>query len=201
MKSLVELKTAISEFRRKNQEYRDLLVKSRDIVRPVIVKNQQQIGKLKSELNAEYGKLEDFIMKYGNNPKVRNGVNPEYYYVYSNAFSNDILLRVGPSVEAVIQDLDYIIGKLSSVTEKDFKKQLELMQGHDKHINSVSETNKLWRVTNPLWLLWILVTFAWKHKLISLLIVFLGLIAIDYSLAGKNIIWIRNFIMGIFTKH
>ena len=56
--TLIELKTAISEFREKVQEYRDLMSESRDSVMPEIVRNGQQIAQMRRELNAEHGRLE-----------------------------------------------------------------------------------------------------------------------------------------------
>jgi hypothetical protein len=59
---------------------------------------------------------------------------------------------------------------------------------------NISEKN-YWNLVNPFWLLWRLfriiyhlMKLIWKHKIISLIIIFLSLLAIDYGLAWKNIL-------------
>ena len=192
--TLDQLKTNISEFKQKVQEFRYLLAKSRDSVMPEIRKNHQEIAQMRSELNAGYGKLEKFIKKFGNNPRMSDGVNPIVYPVYSNAFSNDILLRVGPSVDAVIQDLDYIEGKLNGMTESEFTGTL---QPPKKKSSQTVPGRNYWHLTNPFWWLWEFIKWIWQHKVISITVVIIGLLAMDYSLAWRNLLWLKDFILGI----
>lgn len=52
--------------------------------------------------------------------------------------------------------------------------------------------------TNPFWLFWRLLTFVWKHKIISFIIAFIGLLTADYSMGWKNIKAIFNLIKSLF---
>ena len=193
--TLNELKTAISEFRTRVQAYRDLMAQSRDSVMPKIVRNGRQISQMRAELNAEHGRLEKYIVKFGNNPRMSDGVNPQVYPVYSNAFSSDILLRVGPSTDAVLQDLNYINGKLNGLTESEFA---EALQPPKKEVPQATPSTNYWHMTNPFWWVWEFAKLIWKHKLISVIITLLGVLAVDYSLAWRNAIWIKDFLLKIF---
>lgn len=62
-----------------------------------------------------------------------------------------------------------------------------------------------WNWINPFWLLWQLLLLsikifklAWKHKIISGCIVILTLLAIDYSLAWKNLLSIWEWIQSLW---
>jgi hypothetical protein len=193
--TLEELKTAISEFREKVQVYRDLMVESRDTVIPKIVRNGQRISQIQAELNAEHGRLEKYIAKFGNNPRMSDGVNPHIYPVYSNAFSNDVLIRVGNSTDAVLQDLNYITGKLNGLTENEFK---EALQPPKKETSQPKPSENYWHITNPFWWIWKLIKFIWQNKIISIIVALIGLLAIDYSLAWRNVIWLKDFLWKIF---
>jgi len=193
--TLAELKTSISEFRTKVQAYRNLMAESRDNVMPEIVKNGRQISQMRAELNAEHGRLEKYIAKFGNNPRMSDGVNPQVYPVYSNAFSSDILLRVGPSTDAVLQDLNYITGKLNGLTEGELA---EALQPPKKEVPQATPSTNYWHMTNPFWWVWEFAKLIWKHKLIFVIITLLGVLAVDYSLAWRNAIWIKDFLLKIF---
>ena len=55
--TLAELKTAISEFYEKVQSYQDLMLRPRNRSTPRIERNEQQIAQMRSDLNAEHGRL------------------------------------------------------------------------------------------------------------------------------------------------
>jgi uncharacterized protein (TIGR02391 family) len=118
-----ELIQEILMFRDEVETFRQLLLDSRDSMMPDIVRNHEDISKQRSALVRKRARLSHFISKFGKNPRMRDGVNPEYYQVYDNAFSTDILIRVGPSIEAVIQDLDHIIGSLEGMRNEEFEKE------------------------------------------------------------------------------
>lgn len=193
--TLAELKTAISKFREKVQAYRDLMSESRDSIIPEIVRNGRQIAQMRSGLNAEHGRLEKYITKFGNNPRMNDGVNPYIYPVYSNAFSDDVLIRVGPSTDAVLQDLNYLTGKLNGLTEDEFA---EALRPPEQENPQTAPSKNYWHMTNPFWWLWKFIKLIWQHKLISTTITAVGLLTIDYSLAWRNGIWIKNFILSLF---
>jgi len=193
--TLAELKTSISEFREKVQVYRDLMSESRDSVMPEIVRNGRQIAQMRSELNAEHGRLEKYITKFGNNPRMSDGVNPHIYPVYSNAFSDDVLIRVGRSTDAVLQDLNYLTGKLNGLTEDEF---IEALRPPKQENPQTTPSKNYWHMTNPFWWLWEFAKWIWQHKFISAIITVVGLLAVDYSLAWRNGIWIKDFVLGFF---
>lgn len=146
---------------------------------PEIVRNGLEIAEKRRELNVEFGKLEKFISKFGKNPRMSDGVNPSTYSVYSNAFSNDILLRVGPSTDAVIQDLDYLTGRLNGMSETEFQQIANPVIANNKNRN-------YWQYTNPIWWIWEAIRFLWSHKIFASLFFILTVLAIDYSLAWEN---------------
>lgn len=193
--TLTELKTAIAEFRTRVQAYRDLMAESRDNVMPEIVRNGRQISQMRSELNAEHGRLEKYIAKFGNNPRMRDGVNPYIYPIYNNAFSDDVLIRVGRSTDGVLQDLNYITGKLNGLTESEFA---EALQPPKKEVSQATPSTNYWHITNPFWWIWKFAKLIWKHKLISIIITLFGVLAIDYSLAWQNAIRVKDFLLKIF---
>ncbi len=124
-----------------------------------------------------------------------DGVNSYIYPVYPNAFSNDVLIRVGRSTDAVLQDLDYILGKLNGMTEDEFHKTLNPPQQE----NDLSQPKpNYWHLTNPIWWLWEIVKFTWKHKIVSAAVLILGLLATDYSLAWRNAILVKDFFCRFF---
>lgn len=116
---LSDLKGQIESFYQKVQSYRSLLIESRNPYIPEIEENHDKINEQKRILIRDYAKLESYIKKWGKDPKMSDGVHKIWYSSYDNAFSSDILLRVGPSIDAVLDDLDFIIGKLETENQED----------------------------------------------------------------------------------
>lgn len=121
----------IEIFKDNTEELRKLLLDSRDCVGD-IVENHDKIRKLRSTLNRIRARLEKFILLFGNNPRMSDGVWNILYPVYDNAFSDDILSRVGPSLNVVLQDQDYIIGKLESIDNKEFNEKIKPVNMRDR---------------------------------------------------------------------
>ena len=115
----LKLLEGIKAFRNDVQGYRELLVRSRDRIMPDIVKNHAQIAQKRSELTSTYAGLEKYIKRIGKNPQMNDGVWNVLYSPYDNAFSADTLVRIGPSIDAVLQDLDYITGKLNTMDQQE----------------------------------------------------------------------------------
>ncbi len=63
-----------------------------------------------SQLNQVYGKLEKYVVKLGKNS-----------VAYSIAFFNGDRSEVLRAISAVLQDLDYIIGKIEGISEEEFE--------------------------------------------------------------------------------
>jgi len=198
--TLDELNISLAKFRQRVQNFRDLLHQSRNDAIPRIVRNHQQIAQMRSELNAEYGRLEKFIRKFGRNPQMADPVNRIPYAVYGNAFADDILQRVMPSLGAVLQDLDYIVGKLCGMTEDDFRQALEPPKPKEGKSSKEHPVINGWQITNPFWLLWRLIKFIWRHKIISILITLLSLLAIDWSLAWHNVNSVKDFFSRVLRQ-
>ena len=142
---LEELKKEIDDFKAACKAYKKELVRLQDPMMPFFVGSSELSNKLRSELNSKYGFLENYIRKLG-----RNSRNQYGQPAYGTAFANEMgmILRVGPALDAVIQDLDYIKGKIASITEEDFnnmfstKKQLSeaaMEEKLDKHFSDDKE--------------------------------------------------------------
>ncbi len=113
-----QLKEKIEEFYHQIKSYRELLSQSRDST-VQIVRNRDEINQNRSELSKKYGALSKYIKNIGNYP-LRSDVGGGPYPVYVTALSTDILQRRGPCIDAVIQDLEYILGRLESLSEEEF---------------------------------------------------------------------------------
>lgn len=120
MDELESIKNQVVEFRDSVKKYRKLLMDSRDSVLPEIARNFDEIEQMRSDLIMVYARLEKYIEKIGNNPKMNDGVWNIWYSPYSNAFTKDVLPRIGKSADLIITDLDYIIGKLSAMSNEAF---------------------------------------------------------------------------------
>lgn len=70
--------------------------------------------------------------------------------------------------------------------------------------NFISGRLNYWKLFNPLYWTWSIVKFIlqviklilsvkWKYKILSLIVTLLTLVAIDFSMAWKNVKWIINF--------
>ncbi len=114
-----EVKTNLEEFYKKVRAYRDLLLESRNAYMPEIEKNHEQIAQQKKDLIRDYAKLQSVIEKFGKKPKMNDGVWNVWFSPYDNAFTSDTLIRVGPSLDAVLEDLDFAIGKLEGIDDEE----------------------------------------------------------------------------------
>lgn len=110
-----ELKSQTEELYNGIRDYRKLLSVSRDHYMPDIVRNHEEISSMQTMLTRRYAKLAKYVIRFGKNPQINDGVWNVTYSPYDNAFSKDILLRIGPSTDAVISDLDFIIGTLEGM--------------------------------------------------------------------------------------
>ncbi len=155
------------DFRQGVMSYRDLLLASRDSAMPHIVRNHDLIDEAKSKLVRTFASLEKYIFKFGNNPKMNDGVWNVLYSPYSMAFSSDILLRVGPAIDGVIDDLDIVLGRLESSTDVDFEEKINPLQ------KELIVKDNRWNYCNPFWLIWKLFKLIWKHKIISGIFLFI----------------------------
>ena len=199
---LDNLRKNILIFKNEVKVYRNLLMSSLDCMGEVD-SNHQKIDDKRSRLIKTYAKLEIYIETIGKNPRLHDGVWATLYPAYDNGLSADIVSRVGPSLDAMLTDLDYIEGKIENISEKKFnsifnKKYRSKKTKKSKESSIDKKRNEYWNYTNIFWLFYQLVCVIWKHKIISILIIILGLFAIDYALAWKNALWVWNSITGIF---
>ena len=164
-----EVKIQIVDFKKNVKAYKKLLFSSADYGE--IVSNREAIEDKRSNLMKTYARLEVYIQMIGKNPQMSDGVWANLYSVHDNGLSSDILNRVGPSIEGILTDLDYIEGKLESITEKEFddmfrKKDNQRAITATKTIHNKKDLN-YWNAINPFWLMYKLMTILWEHKIIS----------------------------------
>jgi hypothetical protein len=160
---LEEFKTEITQFKKGVTSYQRLLRSYFDYPGDVGDLGSK-ISTIRSGLLKKYAQLELYIKAIGRNPRLHDGVWANLYSAYDNGLSEDIISRVGPSVDAMLTDLDYIDGKLGTLDEKDFKKLFS------RNTQNVGSTNK-WNYVNPFWLSWQLFVLAWDNKIISGIII------------------------------
>lgn len=119
----------VIDFQNSCRAYRELLLESRDSMLPEIVRNFDLIDSSKANLNRSLASIERYIVKFGNGPRLSDGVHNVVYSPYHNAFTSDTLLRVGPSLDGVIDDLNIVIGRIEASSDKDFKKKMNSGNG------------------------------------------------------------------------
>lgn len=191
-----QLKVTISDFRGSVENYRDLLVKSRDDVIPRITRNREEIERMRKVLNGQYGRLHEYLKKLGKRPVLGEPATGNGYEAYGTAFSGDnLLMRVGPSINAVLQDLDYIAGRLDRMTEAELA---AICYPREREAAAREETRNYWELTNPAWWAYEIARWLWQHKFASAVVTVLGLLAIDYSLAWQNVVCIWGFLSKLF---
>ena len=106
-------KQKLTKFRDDLKKYRDLLRNSSGISRD-IESNVDLIDRLQSSLTQQFAVLEDEIRAFSRGPMYTDPVWRVSQDAYFTALSNDILLRRGPAIEAILNDLDYVIAKYES---------------------------------------------------------------------------------------
>lgn len=167
---LSDLREKIISFKNGVKNYRQLLMSSLDYMAE-ISSNHQEIEEQRSELVKTYAKLEIYIKTIGKNPRLHDGVWATLYSAYDNGLSADIINRVGPSIDAMLTDLDYIEGKLEDISDKEFddifnKKETQKRTGNEES-NDKKKREDYWNLVNPFWLLFQLGRIIWKHKIVT----------------------------------
>lgn len=142
-----ELQSKIESFYESLKAYRELLSKSRDaMVR--IVRNGPELEEMRSDLNRTYGALSKYIKKLGNYP-MRSDVGGGPYPVYEIGLSADILQRRGPCIDAAIQDLEYILGRLEDMSDDDLD---NLLAPKPQIADEGNPHKRYWKMTlNNIW--------------------------------------------------
>lgn len=125
-------KQSLIQFRNDVKRYRDLLSSSAGPLLD-IEKNHQQIEKLQSTLITQFAELEDTINQYSQRPLYIDPVWRIQVSAYDTALSRDILLRRGPALESVLNDLDYIIAKVGSKKKKTEDKTAPILSFDNLH--------------------------------------------------------------------
>lgn len=103
-------KKLIIEFREDLKEYRALLSDSTNAL-VQIVKNKDEIREMRTKLIQQYANIEDDIREYSKMPRTADPVWRILQDAYGLALSSDILQRVGPAIDAVLDDLAYVIAR------------------------------------------------------------------------------------------
>ncbi|MEI7522491.1 MAG: TIGR02391 family protein [Candidatus Saccharibacteria bacterium] len=110
-------KAKIIKFRDDLTEYRKLLYGSRDVLAKVDF-SAPEIKKLRTSLIGQLANIEEEITKLSRHPKVADPVWRQYQDAYTLAISTDILQRVGPAIDAALDDLEYVISKYKAIKNK-----------------------------------------------------------------------------------
>lgn len=75
----------------------------------------------------------------------------------------------------------------------------ETKEKNSQHAPEKTTEHRIWWIwTNPFWILWRFIILIWRYKIIPILVVIVGFLVADYSVAWKNIKWIINQISSLF---
>ena len=112
-----ELQNRIEELLGLMGAYRALLVESRDLVMPCIVRNGQRLEKMRNDLNRGYGSVSEHISKLGGDGRQ-----------FQIALSATELPRRGPHIDVALQILEQILGRLEHTSDDEFDSIFALQQ-------------------------------------------------------------------------
>lgn len=204
-----DFESRISEFYKNVKEYKELLFRSLDNGAN-LVRNVNKINEERSNLNIMYGKLSKYIKKLGNYPYLSDiGGGP--YPAYEVGLSADIIQRRGPCLEAIMQDLEYILGKLDEMSKEEFSRIFFTRVGiesslemTDKIEKSVKRGRESWNLFGYVFgvLLTILGTIigmlplSWTYKTAFWIVIILVLLEICF-INGKT----QNWLIGVKIKY
>jgi len=114
----------VAQFQVSSRDFRELLAASTGGFPGEIVRNQAQVADARAELITRYTGLERVIHLFGNRPQTSDGVWNVAYSPYGNAFSADVLSRVFPSIDGVLDDLNVVRGRIQHLTDREFRKAI-----------------------------------------------------------------------------
>lgn len=102
--------------------------------------------------------------------------------------------------------ISYLAIWLSNISISESIKEFILLTDQLFRQIKIKQKGNFWNYINPFWLLWMGIFYIWKiiklgqkHKLLSVLIFILTLLAIDYSLAWRNLIFIWVWCSSFFS--
>ena len=130
----------VRKFRQDVQKYKDLLHRSTGPLLD-IEKNHDQLRAMKTSLIKQYAQLEDVIAEYSKKPKYFDPVWRVALDAYELALSSDILQRRGPALDAILDDLDYILAKLESNPKRKINRQQQSIRKAPPKTKSENEFN------------------------------------------------------------
>lgn len=111
-----------------------------------------------------------------------NGVWNVSYSPYANAFTKDVLPRIGKSTDLIIGDLDYIIGKLEVMSEKELNNLFIDKNSKGKNLDNAKSLHKeYWRMIYKNIINWVT-----ENKIISGIIIAV--------VAGVIILFLQNIL-------
>ena len=103
------------------EEYRSVLLSSTNAVGDV-TRNTAMLRNQQKELITQEAALGPSLTKLSRQPRFRDPMHGVVYSAYDNAFTNDVLIRAGRSLDAVIDDVVYIIARLRNMEDEDYDK-------------------------------------------------------------------------------
>ncbi len=105
----------------------------------------------KSNLKQQYWRLQQYILLFSNHPAI------DKFPCYDWYFLNDLYQWEEKNFSSVISDIDIMIGKIDSLSEKDYQK---ITKWNNKN---------WWRKLNPIWWCYLFLEILWKYKFLSLI--------------------------------
>lgn len=119
-------------------------------------KRKEVVYKEKSILKQKYWALDNYIKLFGQNPWI-NSVS-----CYWSFFLNDIWGTEDTNHKSILSDLEIIIGKLNSLTQKEIN---EIITGN--------LWKNYWKIWNPIYWIMLWLQWLWWHKVISIIVCFI----------------------------
>jgi hypothetical protein len=169
----------IAEFEASVRAYRQLLIDSSGGFIPEIVQNQNEIERARAALTATYAALEAYINEFGNRPRMSDGVWNVVYSPYANAFTADVLSRVHPSIDGVLDDLNVVKGRIQASTDREFKRRLSRVRKAVDWRN-LANFQLTWRESLLIW------RRKWLSGAVSLVLLPLLVLFLAHALGWTN---------------
>lgn len=127
---------------------------------------------LRIDLDHRYDELQPYLMLFSGHPALTDHMTSDSFPAYDIAFSSGVIERVKPSLEAVLNDLSIVLVRIQDMSDRQYK---GIIDPSDIKVDTMwNKALHNWqRFLNPLWLLWRMGSFLWRHKIIAAFFVLL----------------------------
>jgi uncharacterized protein (TIGR02391 family) len=128
-----------------SEAYKQLLLSSTNSVMDV-VNNIDKLNNFRKLLISHEAKLAEALAKLSRQPTFKDQYHGVIYSAYDNAFTNDVVVRSARSLDAVIEDLVYIIARLKSLSNDEYK---NIFPDANKSKTTKDVTFDFWTLVHP----------------------------------------------------